>query len=109
LTVQPELFRVAVRARPTDWMERYPMLVHDPEGRPAEAIAGCEIHFDYAGVPVRIYPRTAAELPSKQRYTLLSVNEAEYARNPCRRLVTRQGDEFRLGSSGVRLLDLLTF
>jgi murein DD-endopeptidase MepM/ murein hydrolase activator NlpD len=109
LAAQPELFRVAVRARPTDWIERYPMLVHDTDDLAPDSIAGYEIHFDYAGIPVRIYPRTETELPSKQRYTLISVSPEEYARNPCRRLVTRRGDQFRLGSRGTRLLDLLTF
>jgi len=109
LTAQRELFRVAVRSRPGDWIERYPMLVHDADRLSLESIAGYEIHFDYTGVPVRIYPRAEAGLPSKQRTTLISVDKEEYARNPCRRLVTRRGDQFRLGANGVRLLDLLTY
>lgn len=109
LTAQPELFRVAVRSPPTQWMERYPMLVHNPQGLSSEATAGYEIHFDYTGIPVRIYPRTETELPSNQGATLLAVNEEEYARNPCRRLVVRQGGQFRLGANGTRLLDLLTY
>lgn len=109
LTVQRELFRVAVRATNLDWARRYPSLVQNTNHLSSEAIAGYEIHFDYCGVPVRIYPRSEAELPSKDRYTLIEVDEMEYNQYPCRRLVTRQDNRFRLGSRGRQLLDLLTF
>lgn len=109
LRVQQELCRIAVRVRDFDFLRRYtPLVQRRTDIAPAD-IAGHEIHLDYAGIPIRIYPRTDAELPSQQRYHLLAVNEEEYAKNPCRRIVTRQGNQFSLGRNGIQFLDLLTF
>jgi murein DD-endopeptidase MepM/ murein hydrolase activator NlpD len=109
LTIQRPLFRVAIRATPSDWLQRYPFTLQNPHNLDAASIAGYEIHFDYTGVPVRIYPKTEAELPSKSRYTLLDVDKTEYELYPCRRLVTKNGGQFKLGTNGIRLLNLLTF
>jgi peptidoglycan LD-endopeptidase LytH len=109
LRVQRELCRIAVRVRDFDFLRRYAALVQPRPDLASSDIAGYEIHLDYAGVPVRIHPRTEAELPSRQRYTLLAVDEAEYQQNPCRRIVTRQGNRFSLGRAGLQFLDLLTY
>jgi hypothetical protein len=40
---------------------------------------------------------------------LLSVNEAEYYRNPCRKLVRYRNGRWELANNGLRLLDLVTY
>ena len=86
------------------------MLVVPQPSATDKPIAGYEIHFDYAAVPVRFLPLTADQLPDNDEpYTLLSVNEEEYNLNPCRRFVTRTRGRFQLGTNGRQLLDLLTF
>jgi peptidoglycan LD-endopeptidase LytH len=109
LRVQRQLCRVAVRVQDFDFLRRYAPLVQARPELAQSEIAGHEIHLDYAGIPVRIYPRTEAELPSPQRYTLIDVDEQEYRQNPCRRIVTRQGNRFTLGRAGIEFLDLLTY
>jgi murein DD-endopeptidase MepM/ murein hydrolase activator NlpD len=106
LSVQQELCRVAVRATNFPWLHRYSVLVR-PQAIPG-AIAGYELHLDYVGVPVRVLPRTDAELPGRERFTLLEVNEEVQRLYPCRRLVVRNGTRWELGRNGLRLLDLLT-
>jgi peptidoglycan LD-endopeptidase LytH len=103
-----ELCRVLVRQADFPWVRRYPMLVKQdalPRGEPA---AGYEIALDYNGLPFELIPRAAAQIKGPAKYQLLSVNEAEYAKNPCRRYVTRQGSHWVLAHNGLNLLDLLT-
>lgn len=109
LTVRPELCRVAVRATDFPWLRRYPMLVQTNTTPPIAPVAGYELHLDFNGLPMRLFPRTAAELPGKAPFQLISVNAAEYARSPCRRLVVRRGDTWELGRNGKDLLELLTY
>jgi hypothetical protein len=47
-------------------------------------------------------------LQGQAKYRLLSVNEAEEARNPCRKLVRQVRGRWQLAPNGVSLLDLLT-
>src|SRR5436190_10198666 len=68
-----------------------------------------EIALNFNGVPYQILPRAASEVKSLAHYQLLRVNEAEYTRNPCRRLVVRKGKTWTLAGNGERLLDLLTY
>jgi peptidoglycan LD-endopeptidase LytH len=109
LRSQKELCRIAVRATDFPWLQRYAMLVQPAPDVPSEAVAGYELHLDYTGIPVRVFPRTEAQLTSSQRYTLLEVNEELYRQNPCRRIVVRKGNRFEIGSAGTQFLDLLTF
>ncbi len=103
-----EVCRVQVRAADFSWLHRYPMLVKPASLGPNEKIAGYEIALDYNGLPFELIPRSAAEMKGAAKYRLLSVNEAEQAKNPCRRLVTRLGGHWELGASGISLLELLT-
>jgi murein DD-endopeptidase MepM/ murein hydrolase activator NlpD len=100
--------RVLVRKTEFPWLRRYPMLVKNDPATAGQPIAGYEIAFDYNGLPFELIPRPASEFKGTSKYELLSVNEAEYAKNPCRRLVTRRGTKYQLGREGINLLDLLT-
>ena len=106
---RPELCRVLVRKTNFPWVKRYSMLVKNDSNLPKNKIAGYEIALDFNGLPFELVPRAAAQIKGSARYQLLSVNEAEYAKNPCRRLVTRQGSHWQLGNNGLNLLDLLTY
>ena len=106
---RPELCRVLVRKADFPWVRRYRPLVHRNPVAEKEGVAGWEMAIDFNGVPVRLIPRTASEIKSPAKYQLLSVNEAEYTKNPCRRLVAKQGSHWQLTSHGTHLLDLLTY
>lgn len=104
-----ELCRVLVRQTDFSWARRYPMLVKNGGLGPHEPIAGYEMALDYNGLPFELIPRAASQFKGAGRYQLVSVNAAEYAKNPCRRLVSRQGARWELGNYGISLLDLLTY
>jgi hypothetical protein len=102
------LCRVLVRKTDFSWLRRYPMLVKPGALPKGEAPAGYEIALDFNGLPFELIPRAAGSFKGAAKYQLLSVNEAEYTKNPCRRLVSRQGSRWELASKGLNLLDLLT-
>lgn len=106
---QPELCRVVVRATNFPWVERYAPLVRPNPLAQKEGIAGYEIALNFNGIPRELIPRAATELKSKARLQLLSVNEAEVKKNPCRRLVTQRDGRWELAPHGIKSLDLLTY
>ncbi len=102
-----ELFRVQVRNTSFPWLKRYAALVeHTPSAR--GEIVGYELVMNYNGVPVKAIPLSDKEMKSRGKYHLISVNAAEYKKNPCRKLVTQTKGKWNLGENGLRLLDLLT-
>lgn len=109
LRQQPELCRVAVRATSFPWLKRYGVLVRPNPVAEKQGIAGYEVALNFNGVPFELIPRAASELKSKSKVQLLSVNEAEYKRNPCRRLVTKRGARWELTNTGLKLVDLLIY
>ncbi len=106
---QTEICRVLVRATNFPWLKRYAPLVQPNPLAESQGVAGYEISLNYHGVPFRLVPRAAAEIKSKIRFQLLSVNEAEYRKNPCRRLIVRRGGHWELARNGEHLLELLTY
>ena len=109
LKQQPELCRVLVRAQDFPWVKRYaPLVVPNPQAI-ATGVAGYEIALNFNGVAIELVPRTAAEIPGKTRVQLLKVNDAEYDRNHCRKLVTKQRGKWQLTNTGQHLINLLTF
>jgi murein DD-endopeptidase MepM/ murein hydrolase activator NlpD len=105
---RPELCRVIVRDASFSFPKRYPMLIRPNPLAQKEGIAGYEIALDANAVPIQLTPRAASELKSKQRYQLFSVNAAEQQRSPCRKLVTRRGNDWELTNTGLNFLELLT-
>jgi peptidoglycan LD-endopeptidase LytH len=113
---QPELCRVIVRKTDFPWLKRYAGLIRPDPAAEKEGIAAYEIALNFNGVPFELVPRTESELNTsklgvkgKARYRLLSVNEAEYHKNPCRKLVVQKGSRWELAPRGINLLDLLTY
>lgn len=109
LQSQPELCRVAVRNPNLLWVRRYPALARRNPVAEKEGVAGYELAFSSTGLPHEIIPRAASELKSPAKIRLLSVNEAEQAKHPCGRIVTRGRAGWQLTSKGERLLDLLCY
>jgi murein DD-endopeptidase MepM/ murein hydrolase activator NlpD len=103
-----ELCRVLVRKANAPWVKRYPMLVAPNPVAQQEGVAGYEISLDYNGLPFAWLPRAASEIKGAAKYRLLTVNEAEEAQNPCRKLVQRRAGRWQLARNGISLLDLLT-
>ena len=103
-----ELCRVVARQTNFSWVKRYPMLVRSNPVAQKSGIAGYEIALDYNALPFEWVPRAASELKSRAKYSLVSVNEAEETKNPCRKLVSRQSGKWELAPYGVSMLDLLS-
>ena len=106
---QTELCRVVVRATNFPWLKRYAALVRANPLAQTEGVAGYEIALNFNGVPCELIPRAASELKGKAKFQLLSVNEAEAKKNPCRRLVTQRGSRWELAPHGINALELLTY
>jgi murein DD-endopeptidase MepM/ murein hydrolase activator NlpD len=106
---QTELCRIMVRDSDFPWLRRYPVFVQTNSAVQTQAVAGYEIALNFSGLPYELIPRAASEIPGKASVQLLSVNEAEYSRNPCRRLVARRGSRWELTARGHELISLLTF
>jgi murein DD-endopeptidase MepM/ murein hydrolase activator NlpD len=106
---QTELCRVIVRKTDFPWLRRYAALVRPNPVAAKEGVAGYEIALNFNGVAFELIPRAASEIKTKAKYQLLSVNEAEYHKSPCRRLVTEHGGKFQLAHHGEELLELLTY
>ena len=106
---QTELCRVVMRASSFPWLKRYPPLVVRNPVAEKEGVAGYETYLNCNGVPFRFIPRAASEIKGKAKFQILSVNEAEYRKNPCRRLVTKHGERWELARNGINLLELLAY
>src|SRR5438552_13591232 len=91
------------------WIKRYPQLIVANPRAEKEGVAGYEIVLNFNGLPYRLTPRAASEVSGKRSFQLLSVNEAEQQKNPCRRLVSRKGSRWELTSHGIQLLELLRY
>jgi murein DD-endopeptidase MepM/ murein hydrolase activator NlpD len=109
LQSQTELCRLFVRQTDFPWVKRYAALVRSNPRAQKEGIAGYELALNFNGVAFELVPRAASEIKGRARFQLLSVNEAEYHRNPARRLVAQRGNRWELASHGLNLLDLLTY
>jgi hypothetical protein len=91
------------------WLKRYAPLVRPSPRAEKEGVAGYEIALNFNGVAYEVIPRAASEIKGKAKFQLLSVNEAEYRKNPARRLVAKKGNRWELASHGLKLLELLTY
>lgn len=106
---QTELCRVVVHDTSFPWLKRYPSLTRANPVAQKEGIAGYELVLNFSGLPFQVIPRAASEIKGKAKYQLVSVNAAEYKKNPCRKLVSDSKGRWELANNGIRLLDLLTY
>jgi murein DD-endopeptidase MepM/ murein hydrolase activator NlpD len=109
LREQPELCRVRVRGTGFSWARRYALLIEPDPKAPRAGASGYELVLNYYGLPFRLIPSSAAELPNSGRPGLVSVNEREQAAHPYYDLVVKRAGSWVLGRKGDRLLDLLTY
>ena len=91
------------------WIRRYPQLLTPNPRAEREGIAGYELILNFNGLPCQVIPRASSELNARTPFHLLSVNEAEQQKNPCRRLVAHKGPRWELTSHGIQLLELLKY
>ena len=106
---QTELCRILVHKTYFPWLKRYAALVRPNPRAEKEGVAGYEIALNFNGVAFEVIPRAASEMKGKAKFQLLSVNEAEYHKNPARRLVAKKGPRWELTSHGLNLLEMLTY
>ena len=106
---QPELCRLVVRKADFAWIKRYaPLVTRNPTAE-REGVIGYELSLNYTGIPCRIIPRAASEVGNAGRIQLLSVNETEQKKHPCRKLVTKRSGRWELTSHGTQHIELLLF
>lgn len=106
---QTEICRVFVRKTSFPWLKRYAALIRPNPRTEKEGIAGYELALNFNGIPFEMIPRGPSEIKGKAKFQLLSVNETEQHKNPCRHLVSKSSGRWELGNHGMELLDLLTF
>jgi murein DD-endopeptidase MepM/ murein hydrolase activator NlpD len=104
---QPELCRVVVRKTDFPWLRSARPLIASNSISQKEGIAGYELVLNYVGVLIQAIPRADSELRNTSKVRLLSVNEAEYRRNPCRKLVEKVSGRWQLTSRGQDLIGLI--
>ena len=104
-----ELCRVLVRDTRFSWLKQNTPLVRRNPVADREGVAGYEISLDLAGVPFRLEPKAESEIGSGPKVELLSVNEKEQSRNPCRKLVVKRSGKWVLSNAGSQLIDLLLY
>jgi murein DD-endopeptidase MepM/ murein hydrolase activator NlpD len=109
LRSQNELCRVLVRATSFPYLKRYPALVLKNPVAEKEGVAGYEIALNFNGVAFALIPRASSEIKGSGKIQLLSVNEAEYRANPCRKLVAQRGSRWQLTQKGLREIELLIY
>jgi len=109
LSSEPELCRVMVRSTSFPWLKRYAALIKRNPLAEKQGVAGYEIALDFNGVAIELIPRSASEIKSKAKFSLLSVNEPEEKKNPARRFVVQKGSHWELTSHGLNFLALLTY
>jgi peptidoglycan LD-endopeptidase LytH len=109
IQTQTEFCRVLVRVTDFPWLKRYPQMVRPNPLAQKEGVAGYEVALNFNAVPFELIPRAESELKGKTKIRLLSVNEAEQQKNPCRRLVTRRSGRWELTETGLNVLKLLTY
>lgn len=91
LASQPETLRIWVRNPGFPWVKRFPGLIRRNVVAEKEGVAGWEVALSYNGAPVWMAARSAREMPGKDHFRLLSVDETEWKEHPCARLVIRRG------------------
>ncbi len=106
---QTELCRVMVLDTHFPWLRRYARLIKRNPLAEREGVAGYEIALNYNGLPFKLTPRAPSEVHGQLKVQLLSVNEEELRKHPCRHLVTRRGDQWELAAAGRRLVELIVF
>ncbi len=106
---QPTLCRVFVRESNFPWLTRYAPLIRPNAAAAREGVVGYEMSLSFTGVPIVLIPRAASEIKFDARVQLLSVNEAEQQKNPCRKIVVKQNGLWKLAPNGVSLIELLTY
>ena len=106
---QTALCRVLVRKTDFPWFKRYPALLRSNPRAQKEGIAGYELALNFNGVAFELIPRAASEIKGNAKFQLLSVNDAEYQKNPGRRLIAKKGAHWELTSHGLNLLEMLTY
>ena len=106
---EPELCRVLVQGNRFSWLKRNSTLTRPNPLAEKDGVWGYEIILDFNGVPIGLTPRAASEVKIKAKAQVISVNEPEQQRNPCRKLVTKRGSRWELTSHGQELLNLLIY
>ena len=107
MTTVPEAFEVAMAASgPLDYFRRYPRLWQGAPFTGGWLVLACSED----GVPLsgRLATPDEARLAGSRRAVVLKVDEVVLGRNGAH-LVTKEGTTWRLGHSGEKLLEILTY
>ncbi|MGE3308596.1 MAG: M23 family metallopeptidase [Limisphaerales bacterium] len=105
---QTEMCRVLVADTTFPWLKRYPALIRRNATAERNGIVAYEVSLNYNGVPFRLVPRSRAEIKGTVATRILDVDEAEFARHRCRKLIFKKGQSWILTARGQSLVQLLT-
>jgi hypothetical protein len=106
---QTELCRVLVHQRDFPWVKRYAPLIRQRNATDKQDIAGYEIALNFNGLPFELIPRGRSDFSGKSKFKLLSVNEQEALKNPCRGLLMKRAGRWQLTARALDLLGMLTY
>jgi len=106
---QTELCRVLVPDTSFPWLSRYALLIRRNPLAESQGIAAYEVALNYNGVPYQLVPRALSEVKAHNRITLISVNEPEFRKHPCRKLIAQHSGQWHLTRRGLKLIELLTY
>ncbi len=104
---QREMCRVLVADTSFPWLKRYPTLIRRNSIAARDGIAAYEVSLNYNGVPFRLVPRSRNEIKGTVATRVLDVDEAEFAKHRCRKLIFKKGQTWILTARGQSLFRLL--
>ncbi|MFM8471200.1 MAG: M23 family metallopeptidase [Limisphaerales bacterium] len=108
LQTQTELCRVLLRRSDFAFARRHAPLVRRNPATEKEGIGAYEVALNFNGIPLQITPRTPGEAKNyPAKIHLLTVNDAEQAKNGCRKFLTQTSGKWALTPAALQHLDLL--
>ena len=103
------LFTAIIHQIEFPWTKRYLPLILKTAQHDTSEINAYEVSFDFTGLPFQLKP-IVAESPKKGgTWELSHVDENMYQFHPCRKLVTKTGQKWRLTAKGNQWMELLLF
>lgn len=107
---QKEMFRIAVADSNLPHARRFYRLVRRNPAADRSGVAGYEISFSPSGVPFSMTPLAPEEWHDEwEDIQLISVNESVWKEHPCRGLLAKTGERFRLTARAQDLISILRY
>ena len=107
---QTKLCEVLIKEKNFPFALKYPQFVTNTNNLKAEQIVAYKVVFNFNGLPISLTPCSANEIgKTKEKYTLLSVNEKEQEHNPARGFLTKSSGKWRITNKFKTYLDQISW